>query len=202
MKPDVQCFDSEMRARCRVIVVGRAALDDMVRRRHYLKRWPGVVVKCYCLLRDGQPVGACVYALPPRETAKRYGGMGWELARLWVDDAMPQNTETWFVAATIRKIRSECSVDFLVSYADPSFGHEGLIYKAGNWVRDGRTDEERKTPRFDYIAAQSDEGLFGSQNKHYSRRGHVPEGVAVKRVARNSKNRFVMFLKRARELSI
>jgi len=29
-----------------------------------------------------------------------------------------------------------------------------MIYRAGNWIRDGRTDQERKTPRFDYAVGE------------------------------------------------
>jgi hypothetical protein len=72
-------------------------------------------------------------------------------------------------------------VKALVSYADPSHGHSGTIYRAANWQQDGRTDQERKTPRFDY----------GVGEKIYSRRSHVPEGVAVLRIPRVSKFRYV-----------
>jgi len=75
------------------------------------------------------------------------------------------------------------AVKVLVSYADPSAGHAGVIYRAANWTPDGRTDDERKTPRADYADAVT--------GKLYSRRGHVPAGVTIKRVARVSKHRFV-----------
>jgi len=61
-------------------------------------------------------VGVIVFALPPRETMQRYG----------VD---------------IKFIRSNHpQVDALVSYADPSAGHSGTIYRAANWESDGHTD--------------------------------------------------------------
>jgi tRNAHis guanylyltransferase len=81
----------------------------------------------------------------------------------------------------IRKERPD--VKYLVSYADPSVGHRGQIYKAANWKSDGLTDDERKSPRFDYACADT--------GKKYSRRGHVPDHVTIKRVPRISKHRFV-----------
>lgn len=39
---------------------------------HYLKRWPGVVVLTLGMWRGPFIVGVIVFALPPRETAKRY----------------------------------------------------------------------------------------------------------------------------------
>lgn len=156
-------------------------------KKHYLGRWPGVVTLALLMLRDNEPLGIIVFALPPRETAKRYGAATWELARLWVDDSVPANAETWLIARAVRYVRHCCAVDVLVSYADPSVGHDGVIYRAANWVDDGRTDQERKTPRFDYGDART--------GKRYSRRGHVPEGAEIVRYARISKRRYVYRLR-------
>jgi hypothetical protein len=153
-------------------------------KRHYIGKWPGVCVLILVLRRGESSIGVIVFALPPRETAKRYGGVTWELARLWLDDAVPMNAETYLIGRAVRYIRQHHrEVVALVSYADPSAGHAGTIYKAANWKSDGRTDQERKTPRFDYADA-----LTG---KRYSRRSHVPEGSEIKRIPRISKHRFV-----------
>lgn len=163
----------------------RAEVDWMVRR-HYLGKWPGVVVMTLALCRNDVPVGCLIFALPPAQTYKRYGGLTWELARLWVDDAEPRNTESWFISRAVKTVRRERpDVVALVSYADPSAGHAGTIYKAANWTADGRTDQERKTPRFDYE----------SGGKRYSRRGHIPEGQDFVRVPRVSKWRYYYRLK-------
>jgi hypothetical protein len=130
------------------------------------------------------PIGCVIFALPPRETARRYGGLTWELARLYMLDEVPPNAESWAIAAALRWVqRNHPQVLHVVSYADPSAGHLGRIYRASNFRADGRTDEERKTPRFDYADAVT--------GKHYSRRGHIPEGVAITRVPRVSKYRYV-----------
>lgn len=187
MKPTGPIFDKAWRARCTVSPLSRIDADRMIKQ-HYLGRWPGVCVCILGLFEGMRAVGVIVFALPPRETAKRYGGWTWELARLWIENSVPTNAETYFMAAAIRHVR-KChpDVEVLVSYADPSVGHDGTIYRAANWVADGRTDQERKTPRFDYVDA-----LTG---KHYSRRSHVPEGRQIRRIARVSKHRFVYRLR-------
>ena len=167
--------------------VRRSDVDDLVKA-HYLHRWPGVVV-CTLGLKDSGRlgyVGTIVFALPPRETAKRYKvSVAWELARLFILDITPKNTETWFMARAIAYIKKHRpDVELLVSYADPSVGHKGVIYRAGNWISDGRTDQERKTPRFDYSVG----------NKIYSRRAHVPVGAIITRIPRVSKLRFVYWM--------
>jgi hypothetical protein len=156
--------------------------------RHYLKKWPGVCVACLGLHDGSTWRGVVVFALPPRETAKRYGGLTWELARLWVDDEVPRNGESYFIGSAIRYIkRNNPEVKCLVSYADPSAGHTGVIYRAANWKPDGRTDEGRKTPRCDYVDAVS--------GKKYSRRSHIPDGREVIRVHRVSKFRYYYLMK-------
>jgi hypothetical protein len=182
MKPDGPVFDAAMRARCSISESSRTAVSGMIKA-HYIGKWPGVCTLTLCLMRDGVPVGVIVYALPPRETDKRYGGKTWELARLWIADDMPKNTETFLISASVKHIRRKRpDVAHLVSYADPSAGHAGTIYKAANWRYDGKTDEGRKTPRFDYACAKT--------GRKFSRRKHVPEGTEIVRVPRVSKYRF------------
>jgi hypothetical protein len=182
-KPTGPTFDKSWRNECSVEPITRADADWMIRR-HYLGRWPGVCVLCLALKRHGYPCGVIVFALPPRETAKRYGGHTWELARLWIEDSVPPNAETYLIGRAVRFIRQHHqAVKVLVSYADPSVGHAGTVYRAANWIADGRTDQERRTPRFDYVCAVT--------GKRYSRRGHVPAGVTINRIARVSKHRFI-----------
>jgi len=182
MRPEGVVFDRAARALCDIRPIDRAVGGLMVER-HYLRKWPGVTVLSLGLFSTDNAVGIIVYALPPRETCKRYGCNVWELARLWIDDCMPSNTESWFIAQSIRYIRKNRSdVEALVSYADPSQGHSGAIYKATNWRMDGKTDEGRKTPRCDYMCA--------STGKKYSRKSHIPSNVEIVRVPRISKHRF------------
>lgn len=70
-----------------------------------------------------------------------------ELNRLWVDDRLPRNTESWFVARSLRLLPPR----IIVSYADLAQGHSGYVYRALNFDYAGWTDMERKTPRYDYI---------------------------------------------------
>jgi hypothetical protein len=177
-------FDGELKRRCLVNEIGREEATPMIRQ-HYIGKWPGVVTLILGLWRDCFLAGVIVFALPPPETAKRYGGFTWEFARLWVDDLMPRNTESWFIGRALAHIRKHYpQVEYLVTYADPSVGHRGTIYKATNWIADGMTDDERRSPRCDYEV----------NGKRYSRASHVPNGAAIKRVPRVSKHRFYMRL--------
>lgn len=184
MKPSGPVFDAEWRTACIVRPVTKTEADPCIRA-HYLGKWPGVVVCRLGLFRGTQLLGVIVFALPPRESDKRYGGKTWELARLWVADFVPSNAETFLIGRAVKYVKkNHKDVRVLVSYADPSAGHEGVIYRAANWQPDGRTDQERKTPRFDYGDART--------GKRYSRRKHVPSDAVIVRIPRISKNRFYL----------
>lgn len=186
MKPSGSVFDAAWRLSCEVVKVSRSDVDWMIRK-HYIGKWPGVCVLILALKRHGEFLGVIVFALPPKQTNKRYGAETWELARLWIDDCVPKNAETFLIGRAVRYIkRHHKEVGCLVSYADPSVGHHGTIYKAANWKCDGRTDDERKSPRVDYGCAVT--------GKKYSRRSHVPDGVIPVKIPRVSKARFLMRL--------
>jgi len=120
----------------------------------------------------------------------RYGGLTWEMARLWIADDVPRNGESWLIAQSIKYIKRERpDVTTLVTYADPSVGHSGTVYRASNWLPDGRTDEGRVSPRFDLQDATS--------GKRYGRRSHVPAGATTVRLPRVSKHRFIFRLRAA-----
>lgn len=180
-----ESFDSAWRERTVVAPTSLTVAMPFIMR-HYLKKRPGVVTLCMGVFIDGWARGVVVFSMPPSETMVRYGGVTWELARLFLDDELPRNAETFVIGASIRYIqRSIPSVAFLVSYADPSHGHTGAIYRASNWISDGRTDEGRKTARVDYRVG----------DKSYGRRKHIPNGVEFCRVPRVSKFRFVYPMK-------
>lgn len=176
-------FNSEWRQVAAVAPASVTAAASFVAA-HYLRKRPAIVLACFIMTVNGSPVGCAIYSAPPRECDRRYGGKTWELARLYLLDEIPRNAETWLISESIRHIRrNRPDVEFLVSYADPSAGHSGTIYRASNWNPDGRTDEGRKTPRCDYVDTRT--------GKKYGRRGNVPEGATLARVPRVSKWRFV-----------
>ena len=97
-------FDATWRKECRVHPCNREGIDSFIKQ-HYIGKWPGVVVLILRMTYKGRKCGGIVFALPPRETAKRYGGVTWELARLWIEDRVPSNAETWLIAQAVRHIR-------------------------------------------------------------------------------------------------
>ncbi len=186
MKPKGILFDSAWRTSCNVRPCSVSQVDAFIRA-HYLGKRPAIVLLCLMMSRGDDALGCVIYSAAPRECDKRYGGLTWELARLYLVDDVPCNAETWLIGASVRWIkRHHQQVRHLVSYADPSVGHKGTIYRASNWRFDGMTDGERKSPRCDYYDART--------GKKYGRRGNMPIDAVIERRPRISKHRFTLKL--------
>lgn len=162
-------------------------IDDLILK-HYLKARPAVNVLCLALFYNEIKAGMMIFSLPPKETEKRYNGKVLELSRLFIENELPTNSESFFIAKGIKYIKKNFpEIDFLISYADPSQEHTGQIYKATNWTQDGKTDDERKSPRWDYYDKKT--------GKRYGRRGNIPDGIELEKRPRVSKYRFFFKLK-------
>lgn len=131
--------------------IDSATASRLVVANHYLHRRPPISFAFGCYSR-GKLMGCVTYGVP----ASRHLQMSAcpdepsaviELNRLWLDDALPTNSESWFVSRTLRMLPPR----IVVSYADPVWGHYGIIYRALNFHYAGWTDMDRKTPRYDYI---------------------------------------------------
>lgn len=136
-----------------IAVIESKTATALVVARHYLHRRPPIS-HAFGLYVHGVLMGVVTYGTP----ASRHLQMGAcpsdpslviELNRLWLDDALPKNTASWFVSRSLRMLPPR----IVVSYADPVWGHVGYVYRALSFNYAGWTDMERKTPRYDYLPA-------------------------------------------------
>ena len=62
-----------------------------------------------------------------------------ELKRLWIEDGYGKNIESYVISQSIKILKTLApTVKVLISYADPSANHKGIIYRATNWLYQGR----------------------------------------------------------------
>jgi hypothetical protein len=110
----------------------------------------------------------------------------YELNRLCVNDGLPRNSLSFFVAGVIRRINNILQKNgegmILVSYADTKYGHHGYIYQATNWIYTGATKERSDIGFEDGSHSRHSEGISPENRKH-----------------RSSKHRYVMFLGREKK---
>ena len=66
----------------------------------------------------------------------------YELTRFCIHPVyQKKNFASWFLSRIIKQLATEKpKIKCLLSFADPTFGHTGTIYKAGNWQYDGITE--------------------------------------------------------------
>lgn len=145
---------------------------DVVVNKHYLKR------KCPCSIAFGlyaynELVGVIVFGKPASYTlcngiaGKEESKNVVEFSRLWVDDKMPKNTESWFVARAIKL----CGFEIIVSFADTEQGHIGYIYQATNWLYCGVSKKQK------YFRLKSDSKNNGGIK--YRRRERMPKAKII-----------------------
>lgn len=158
---------------------------DIVIEKHYLHR------KCPCskafgLFKDGQIVGVVVYGVSASSTLLR-GIAGdeeksnvYELTRLWVDDSVPKNGESFLIGNTIKQLDKE----FIVSYADSSQNHLGVVYQATNFLYTGLSAKFR------------DPKVKGLENQHHAT---YANGLTNKQVIEKFGEDNVYWVERARK---
>lgn len=180
---------------CTVSRIPPAIAMRIIIAKHYLHR----KCSCWCAFglfdRENELRGVCTFGIPASREMQTGAcperpDLVLELNRLWVDDLMPRNTESWFV----RRCLSDLPPRVVLSYADTAAGHQGFVYRASGFRYAGWTDMDRKTPRLDYVpASQSVETLFGTEtitahSRDAFRSGERADGV--KTVRRKPKIRY------------
>ena len=155
---------------------------DIIVEKHYLKR------KCPCSIAFGlfidsnnktnlfdskELVGVIVFGKPASYTlcngiaGNEESKNVIEFNRLWVDDKMPKNTESWFVSRALK----QCGFDIVVSFADTEQGHIGYIYQATNWLYCGESKKQR------YFRLKSDS--INNGGTEYRRRERMPKAKII-----------------------
>ena len=107
--------------------------------KHYAKRIPSIEYS-FGLYSNQILLGVCTFGCPPRVmnngecVFKEYRVKTLELNRLVVNEGLEKNVLSFFVSSCLKMLPTPCCV---VSYADFTFGHNGYIYQATNWIYAG-----------------------------------------------------------------
>ena len=104
----------------------------------------------------------------------------YELNRLWVDDSVPKNGESFLIANTIKQLDKE----IIVSFADTSKGHVGYVYQATNFLYCGLS------------AKFLDPKVRGKENMHHATYAH---GMTMKQVKEVYGEENVYYVERPRK---
>lgn len=167
--------------------------NKMVENFHYLHRKPqnkysfGLFEK-----NTNELVGCIIYGTPASRSLQKgicgeeYANEVIELVRLWIDDKVGRNAESFLIGNTIKMIPNR----IIVSYAEHGVGHVGYVYQATNWIYTGMS-EKRTDVQID--------GKTGGHARHicdqYGGQKNAREilGDRFKLIERPRKHRYIYF---------
>lgn len=125
-------------------LVGRKAVKDFIEKHHYSHNINGVMsTYCFGLYDNLSMVGAMLFgSLGMANAWRKYADKPEdviELRRLVCIDDTPKNTESYFIGGCLRWLKKNTDIKVVVSYADPNYGHQGIVYQASNFTKVGET---------------------------------------------------------------
>jgi hypothetical protein len=167
---------------------------EYIIKNHYSHGCHNAPSPCFGLYLKNELIGVLAFATPCSENVRssvfgnQYKNRVIELHRLHILDCTPKNTESWFIAQCLKKLKELRPEKWaVISFADSTEGHLGTIYKATNAYRLGQTPKTRF-----YIDKDG-------RLRHPRQNGH---NVTLKEAAqlgwtptiRNGKNRYLYLL--------
>lgn len=119
--------------------------QNMVRRLHYSKGGSNTAVYMHGLYTKAthRLVGVAWWLPPTRVACESVNRAEWKkvlsLTRLVIEPGEPTNAASFLLSKSVMLIRRDARFVSLVTYADESQGHTGVIYRAAGWKYVGRT---------------------------------------------------------------
>jgi len=166
--------------------------------KHYAKRVPSIEY-AFGIFQDNILIGVCTFGCPPRSMNngeaifKTFRIKTYELNRLVINEGLEKNVLSYFVSKCLQLIPKPCCI---VSYADYSFGHNGYIYQATNWMYTGLNQIHEREWFLNgeeiHQRTLSEKGLTSAEKK-------ISAGLVAGEYTK--KHRYLMFLGNRKEVS-
>ena len=165
-------------------------------RHHYLHSGPAGVKLSFGVFAGNRLAGAVALNAGPINGWRLVEGARREdclcLARLWLADDLPRNSESRVLGLVVRMLRHHTAVRFLVSYADPAAGHLGTIYQAAGWIYTGTCEAQPLMAVGD--APPRHTRSIASVNGTHSAAFFRSQGLDVRLIPTVAKHRYLMFV--------
>jgi len=115
---------------------------------HYAGFVNGVrVFQSFAFYHKNRLVGGAIFGGMATTAWKAFGDADnkvIELRRLVLLDEAGRNSESRVIGAMLRWIKANSTIETVVSYADPMYGHDGTIYRAANFKYLGLSGKDKK----------------------------------------------------------
>lgn len=173
------------------------AAKNIIVKNHYLHSLPGCTKLCFGAFPGNRLLGAITFGAGPANAFRMVKDTSIDecltLTRLWLSEKLPTNSESRVIAVCIRYLKKYTKIKFLVTYADPTQGHIGIIYQATGWLYTGLSEAMPKFDLGDGIArhSRSLSHAFGSHSTKY----FTECGLDVKVLPQVPKHRYIYLLR-------
>jgi len=126
----------------------RSHIKSFLEKHHYSHNINGVKSSyCFSVEHEGRLMGAVLFGQMSTTAWKRFGESESEvieLRRLVLLDCCPKNSESRVISQCLRWIKKNAKhIKVVVSYADPNYGHTGVVYKASNFNLAGKSGADK-----------------------------------------------------------
>ena len=131
-----------------VVLCERAEIKSFVEEHHYSRSINGVKSSfCFKVLYSNRIVGAVLFGQMSTTAWKKFSDYEKEvieLRRLVLLDEAGKNCESRVISQCLKYIKkADSTIKCVVSYADPNYGHTGVIYKASNFKLVGMSGKDK-----------------------------------------------------------
>ena len=176
-------------------------VSAFVRTHHYSHSHITAMPFVFKLLMNGCLTGVCLFSMVagnPKAAQVLNGFSDWrdylELHRVVLLDEAPKNSESQFIGWCLRWLRKNTTVKAIVSFADPTHGHVGIIYRASNWLYLGKQKQDRDRMFLDGVELHPKQfyNRFGTSSLRQLREMKVGE-ITTK--PREPKHKYVFLLR-------
>ena len=176
-----------------VTQVPARALSEVMETEHYLHSMPKAASLTFGVYRDERLLGGVVFAAGARQQYRVVdAGRPKDtltLARLWLSDDLPKNSESRVLGVVLRELRRRGTARCVATFADPAAGHSGTIYRASGFRYLGQAPPSNYLDLGDgkLVHPRSVYSRLGSNSVGHLRR----TGVGARRVRVPGKHRFL-----------
>lgn len=160
--------------------IDRRLANQIQIQNHYLKTKASCIYAFGLFDKSDEIVGVILYGNPTAPTTLSICGEEnrkevIEITRLWIKDNTPKNTESYFIANTLKLVPKL----IIVAFADPDANHIGIVYQASNFYYTGKSERKggvisirnnnihNKTLWKQYKTAKRIKEVFGEENVYY-----------------------------------
>lgn len=167
---------------------------EFIIKNHYSQTCPINIKYAFKLLKYNKLIGVCLFSAPSRTNITVPNATKiLELTRLYIYDGTPKNTESYFIGTCLRWLKVNTDLEAVVSFSDPTEGHQGTIYKATNFKFIGQT-----TPNYHYVTLEG-KRIHKKQVWDRAKANNITEQEQAKqenltKVLELPKNKFVYYL--------